>query len=46
MTLACALAMIDTRAIPLALAVIVIGSLMTAAVRIRRIVRQLEDRHS
>ena len=46
MTLACALAVIDTRAIPLALAVIVMGSLTTAAVRIRRIVGQLEDRHS
>ena len=44
LTLACVAAYFDSRAIAAALAVIVIGSLVTAAIRTRRIVRQLEKR--
>ncbi|HEY2018704.1 MAG TPA: CDP-alcohol phosphatidyltransferase family protein, partial [Bryobacteraceae bacterium] len=44
MTLACILARFDPRALWLALVVIIIGSLVTAAIRTRRIVRHLEER--
>ena len=44
LTLACVAAYFDSRALAAALALIVIGSLATAAIRTRRIVRQLEDR--
>jgi phosphatidylglycerophosphate synthase len=43
-TVASLAAMLDTRAIPLALLGIILGSVVTAAARIRRIVLQLEDR--
>jgi phosphatidylglycerophosphate synthase len=42
MTAACLLAPIDSRVLALALIVVVAGSLLTAFLRIRRIVRQLE----
>ena len=41
---ACLLAPFDTRFVALALAVVAAGSLVTAAIRLRRIVRQLEQR--
>lgn len=40
---ACILAPFDTRFVALALVVVIAGSLATAALRLRRIVRQLED---
>jgi phosphatidylglycerophosphate synthase len=40
---ACLLAPFDTRFLALALVVVIAGSLATAALRLRRIVRQLED---
>jgi phosphatidylglycerophosphate synthase len=42
MTLACLLAPIDSRAVAVALIVIIAGSLLTVVLRIRRIVHQLE----
>lgn len=44
MTAACILARFDARAFFVALLLIVVGSLVTAAIRTRRIVRHLEDR--
>jgi len=41
---ACILAPFDARVLAVALVVVIAGSLVTAAVRLRRIVRQLEDR--
>ena len=43
MTVACLLAPIDSRAVAIALIVIIAGSLLTAVLRIRRIVQQLES---
>jgi phosphatidylglycerophosphate synthase len=44
LTLACIAGYFDARAFVAALIVIVIGSLLTTALRVRRIVRELEDR--
>ena len=44
MIVACVLAVFDARALALALAVVIVGSLVTAAVRLQRIMRQLESR--
>jgi phosphatidylglycerophosphate synthase len=44
MTAACLAAYFDARALVAALILIIIGSLATAAIRTRRIVRELEDR--
>jgi phosphatidylglycerophosphate synthase len=42
MTVACLLAPVDSRALALALVVVIAGSLVTAVLRVRRIVHQLE----
>jgi phosphatidylglycerophosphate synthase len=44
MTVACLLAPFDSRAVALALIVVIAGSLVTAVLRVRRIVHQLEAR--
>src|SRR5882672_12505083 len=44
MTVACLLAPIDSRAVALALVVVIAGSLVTAVLRVRRLVQQLEAR--